>query len=263
MKKYILLLLAALFFSCGETKEVPKDYTGDARISGAVKNYLDECPGFFIPPVFGNLSGTMKNLTGAVAWTPSGLTGNPPKVENKNGYIGRINKATRKDITQQNWNEYICTTDDCGYPVYIDGGVDIPTLRWQAGFVCFALVYRAYIDAGYTGWTSPPTSINNLLSKFEELTNLTVAGVGDVAAFDWDGNGVYDHVGIITKKDNNTSNIRNWTIVSSLGVVEIFEYGAKSTRLGVFGTTNGGEFTSWRADWENWEWAIFGYKTNL
>lgn len=94
------------------------------------------------------------------------------------------------------------------------------------------------------------------------LTDLDSARVGDVVAFDWEGDGDYEHVGIITKRDNNISNIRNWSIVSSLGVVEIFEYGAKLTRLGVFGSRNsGGDFNRWNPAFDNWKFNIFTYKT--
>lgn len=254
-------VIILVFGGCQDISHPPNP-NGTPEVASKVKEYLKGCPDFFIPPVFGNESGTIKNQTGAVAWTPSGLTGNPQKVDNKQEYIERINNATRKDIVQDNWIQYICTSNSCGYPGYVDGPVQIPAYDYQAGFVCYSLVYRAYKDANL--WEgNPPLSCNYITDNvhFSELTNLSDAIVGDLVAFNWDNDiqSTFEHVGILTATDNNTENVKNWTIVSSLGVVEIFKYGAKSTRLGVFGTTNGGEFTHWGSFWENWTFKIFKY----
>ena len=239
----------------------PSDPNGTPEVASKVKEYLKDCPDFFIPPVFGNESGTIKNQTGAVAWTPSGLTGNPPKVDSKQEYIEKIKNATRKDITQTNCNQYATV----GYPGYFDDyyKVQVPTYELQAGFVCYALVYRAYKDANLFGNYPAPTSCNLITDNihFSEVLNLSEAMVGDVVAFKWenDGGSIFDHVGILTKTDNNGTNAKNWEIVSSLGMVEIFKYGAKLTRLGVFGSTNGGNFISWPSSLENWSFKIFKY----
>lgn len=253
MKKLFFLLTVLIINSC-EAPEVTYDPTIQLKIANEANKYLYDCPEFFMPPVFGNTNGTLKNQLGAVAWTPSGVTGNPSMVETKERYISRLTLATQEN--QTSWFEYQ-QLQNSGYP-----GMDNanPEITYQTGFVCYSIVYNAFKSAGYNLWSTFPVNCDALI---EEMTEYSIeeAVVGDVVVFNWDNSygttGTWwDHAGIIVNKD--ATDPKDWLIVSSLGIIEIFKYGAKKSRLGVFGSTNGGEFTSWDPDLENWSYKIFG-----
>jgi hypothetical protein len=90
------------------------------------------------------------------------------------------------------------------------------------------------------------------------------ADVGDLVFFNWDDelSPEFEHIGIIVEKIGGSGEIRDWKIVSSNGTIEIMEWGAKKTRLGVWGITNGGEYTHWNPAWEGWTFKIYRVPTN-
>jgi hypothetical protein len=83
---------------------------------------------------------------------------------------------------------------------------------------------------------------------------------GDIVAYDFDLDGIYEHVGVLVDMSPTSSD--DWKVVSSIGLIEIFKYGAQNRRLHVFGSTNGGEFTSWISEWENYATVFFYVNPN-
>ncbi len=251
-----ILLLFFLFNSCVSSENTPNDPSENQKIANEVVKYLEGCPAFFMPPVYGTNNGTIKNVSGAVAWTPSGLTGNPAQPETKINYISRLNLATISN--QTSWNDYQSIANS-GYPGYLIGITQYPSYTYQAGFVCYSLVYNTFKDAGHDIWSNFPINVDVLVSQLTEYT-VNNARVGDVVVFNWDNSAAtgtwWDHAGVIV--DRSASNPNDWLIVSSIGLVEIFNWGAKKTRIHVFGSTNGGEFSNWDPALENWSYAIYG-----
>lgn len=179
-------LLAFLSISC-VPKEIANDTTKNQKIANEVVKYLEDCPSFFLPPSpldpFAN--GIEQNKTGAVAWTPSGLVGSPWQVDTKEEYIQRINKASVSN--QTNWNQYQSISGR-GFPGYEDtpGGTQHPEDTYQAGYVCYALVYRAVVESDFDPWGNFPTDCDELISS----VNLhyypdSQAHVGDIVVYDW------------------------------------------------------------------------------
>ncbi len=253
--KIIALSFLAYFIFIGGscTKTTPSDPTGNTKIALEANKYLTGCPTFFMPPIVGWSDGTQKNQSGAVAWTSNGITGNPGMVETKNRYIERLSLSSVAN--QTSWIQYQQIAGG-GFP-----GVNnnTPNPEYQTGFVCYSLVYNSFKDAGYSNlWSSFPIDTDKLVEVLTEYP-ASQARVGDVVVFNWD-NGFsptwWDHAGIIVNID--AADPKNWLIVSSLGWIEIFNWGAQKTRLGVFGTTNGGQMTYWPPDLENWTVKVYG-----
>ena len=134
-----------------------------------------------------------------------------------------------------------------------------PLPEHQAGFVCYAIVYNALIDAEFNYWGSgTPSNCDAILFPLQQVVNTDSAKIGDIVAYYWLGpsDPTCEHIGVITQI--NGSDIKNdWHIISSIGTKEIFEWGAKPTRLGVFGKTPSGDFTIWDPDWDNWSYKIY------
>jgi len=71
----------------------------------------------------------------------------------------------------------------------------------------------------------------------------------------------FEHVAILVEK--NGSDPKQWKVVHSNGSVEVFEWGARRTRLGTFGLkSNGGDYNNWNPLWNNWTFKIYGVPTN-
>lgn len=267
MKKLFFLLPVVIFIinSC-EIPEVPADPVGSIRIANEAEKFLYDGPDFFLPPsnvpgpgVFGS-DPTEKNQTTAVAWCPTILVGNPLGPETKNGYIARLTLAGVEN--QTSWHEYQeeMGNPPSGYPGFLWEGVTYyPLQTYQTGFVCYSLVYRAILDAGFNPFNILPGSCNSLTNRLVG-PNSGDPQTGDIVAYDFDLDGIYDHLGILVNIAGQNQN--DWLVVSSIGLVEIFEYGAKKRRLGVFGTINGGEFSTWNPNWENWDKDFFYVNTN-
>jgi cell wall-associated NlpC family hydrolase len=259
---FVLILTILLITSCSQ-KDVVDDSTGEGRIVREAGKFLYGCPSFFIPPYTGDplADPTKQNISGAISWTPNPLIGASYDVETKDKYISKLNKATIQN--QVNWNQYQQITGS-GFPGYEDANKNQhPDQIYQSGFVCYSLVYSAITDAGLDPWDEMfPGSAGALSYNLTEITQYNNAMVGDIVLFDWNNDGTRDHAGIIIEKIGDGASIKDWKIISSLGVVEIFEGGVKETRLGVFGTTNGGEFIYWNTNWNNWTFQVYDVPTN-
>jgi len=264
---FVLILLILVITSC-QQKEVVSDKTGNFRIALEAEKFLYDCPSFFIPPVQGT-SGTLKNESGAIAWTPNFNTGPVPggfgweSPDTKERYISKINLA--KVTNQQNWYQYQ-KIEGSGYPGYLNSGVQTPESMYQAGFVCFLLAWRAVTDAGYDPLQgAEPTRVDDLTYGLEEITNMAAVRAGDLVFYNFDNqigqDGEFDHVAIIV--DVTGSDRMNWKVVSSIGFIENVEYGAKETRLGAFRSiSSGGDFTNWNVAWNNWVPRIYAVPNN-
>lgn len=265
---FLLLILCS---QCPPPSTV--DSTGPQEITNQAEKFLYGYPVFFIPPYPDDplADPSKKNITTAVAWTPAALTGplinNQLNFETKTRYIDKLNLATVGG--QTSWNQYQepSQPNGSGFPGYqeYDNGPQHPGAEYQAGFVCYELVRRAVNDAGYDSWEGAIfySGAGGLSYDCTEITDLNSANIGDIVLFDWEDDGTRDHAGIIVEKIGDGSNIKNWKIVSSIGIVEIFEGGANKTRLGVFGTTtNGGQFTYWSQAWNDWTFKVYRVPTN-
>lgn len=145
--KLIALSLLAYFILVGGScpKTIKTDLEGTIKIARQSEQYLSGCPDFFIPPVEGS-SGNLQNQSGAVGWCPTMVVGNPANTEKKSNYITRLNLA--KVQNQINWAQYqqIYGSPTSGYPgyYYMNGQqiVLVPERTYQAGFICYSLVYN-------------------------------------------------------------------------------------------------------------------------
>lgn len=249
-KYYLVIILVALTFaSCSATiNNNAEDLENNKKIVSIAYSLTYGCPGYFIhPDVYRppNEPYLIKSDKGRVAWTPSGIMGASPTgyfLENKDDFIRRLNKASV--IAQSSYSQYQ-QIQGAGFPgVENNDGSQFPDRLYQAGFVCYAYVTRAIRDAGNT--ITNPASVNELvdqLAKVNEI-NENMVKTGDIVVYDFDNDGDWDHCGVINRIEG--SNPEDWTVFSSIGLVELFEYGATETRLGVFQTpSNGGYFTWW------------------
>lgn len=263
--KVIFFSHLLIFLSACQPQVITNDPSGAVKIARKAEQYLIGCPDFFIPPVEGT-DGTLQNKTGAVAWCPTMIVGNPPNTENKSSYITRLNLA--KEQEQTNWSQYkkIYGSPSSGYPgyYYYDNQqqlVLVPERIYQAGFICYSLVYNSIIDAGYSPFNQIPLSVNDLLNRLVgPFTTTDDRYEGDIIAYNWDLDEIYDHVGILVDKSSATAN--DWKVVSSIGIIEIFKYGAQKRRAHVFGSTNGGEFQFWPTQYENYSTVYFYVNPN-
>jgi len=166
--KFSFLLLLLFPIGCGGGGETTYDPSGNQRIAQEAGKFLYGCPNFFLPP--GDIPGPgvmgsdpyQQNLTSAVAWCPTILVGNPLGPPTKNGYIGSLNLAAINN--QTSWYDYqeINGNPPSGYPGFLWGGVYYPSQTYQNGFVCYALVYRAILDAGFNPFITIPGACNTL-----------------------------------------------------------------------------------------------------
>lgn len=260
-------IITFLIVGCTPPGQLTLDPKTTPRVAEEVTKYLQGCPDFFIPPV-GGTNGTSTNKSGAVAWNPTFHTGPIPlngftSPDTKTRYITKINLAS---IPQQsNWNQYK-TAIGSGFPGYKTTSAQIPESENQAGFVCFLLVWRAITDANLDPYQqAEPFKVDDLTSNLEEITDMLAVRKGDIVFYDFDnsiGNdGRYEHVGVIV--DATGTDPFQWKIVSSIGIVENFMYGAKKTKLGSFrSTANGGDFTNWPHNMNIWQPKIFGIPHN-
>jgi hypothetical protein len=214
--------------------------------------YVTSADPWFIPP--GGLGGayvdgSTKNSSGAVSWSQYARTDNGQQ-ETISSFNRRLGKAGVS--MQANWYGYLCIPD-AGYPKGDQNTSDPNNSTYcNTGFLCYVLVARAMQDAGYS---IDPSSVGSCdaFSSYQDVTSNP--GIGDLVIYDWDVNGVYDHVGIIT----STSGFQtDYLVISALQLWEHFSYGAAEKRLGIFGTSAaGGDFIyEWSTDWNNYHYKI-------
>ncbi|MDI6804628.1 MAG: hypothetical protein QME58_12420 [Bacteroidota bacterium] len=260
----IHILLYSLIFNIGCTvNNLTVDPPPNKKIADAVRKYLWGCPEFFIPPREGT-NGTQKNTVGTVAWTPSSRVGKFSSIENKYNYIQKIQQASVDN--QTNYSQYL-ESEGTGFPGYFwrENGEDkqFPHPTYQAGFVCYILVYNGIVGAGINYPIDAPLGVGDLLDRLK-LTNATSVAVGDVVLYDFDRNNFFDHAGIITDISSGTGgNGKDFKVISSIGIVEHFLWGAAEKRVRVFGDKqSGGDFNNWHPDLNNYIYEFFKVKTD-
>jgi hypothetical protein len=234
----VLLVLLPILSGCPSGGERPLDRQKNEVLVEHVQLYLRNCWSWFIPPwppVWEGGNGSLRNQSGAFPWADRNLA------QTRDDCNSRIYYATKTN--QTNWSQYHDPPidDRAGWPDTIGGD---PTHK--AGFVCYAFVAQAMYTAGYD------LDPNTVPSSDWFLRYSVVTGsvrVGDIVLYDFDRDGSYDHVGIIV--DVSAGNQDYYMVVSSIGIVEHFSYGAAEKRLGVFGSAaTGGDFTTWNPQWE-------------
>ncbi len=153
--------------------------------------------------------------------------------------------ATVEDQTEYNQYQKV---DGSGYPgISVEVSPDIfqqePEPLYQAGFVCYSYVVRAIRDAGIN--INNSTSVNELINQLNRINTINSSTVmsGDIIAYDWDGDGYWDHTGVINDVSGNDPN--DWSVFSSNGLVEYFEWGAREARLGAFRNSAAGGYFDW------------------
>ncbi len=256
MNKVLVLILLLIFVklflqSCRSSK--PNDFVDNPqKIVKAVNSYLSGCPDFFYNPSFWKPPGwtEVKNKTGAVAWTSSGVVSCDYHIETKSSYITRLNNATISN--QQSYSEYVKNCSS-GFPGIKIGSYDDPEAKYQAGFVCYVLTHNAYNDAGFPMVTpimywNPKIFLED--NHFRKLSEKDIVRVGDIVAYDFNNDNIYDHLGIIV--DISANNKRNWKVVSATGLLDVFKCSAVTHRLGIFATPDsGGAFSWWTSTPDN------------
>ncbi|MBU0475940.1 MAG: hypothetical protein KKF62_17480 [Bacteroidetes bacterium] len=246
-----LVLFSMIIASC--SNDTGANNNDNEKIVRNSIAYTYGCPAFFIHPDVWRPPGSLmisRNTSGSAAWTPSGRVGPTYINDTKDNYISRLNNASIPN--QNNYSEYK-NVEDGGYPgVFYPDRTMEPEAKYQSGFVCYALVVRAMTDAGLVLGTNATAGIGYLLTEFTEITapNSTTVLPGDIVVYDFDvsQNNGGDHVAIITKINGDNPN--EWTVISSLGLVDYFVYGVKESKLDIFqDLSDGGIFEWWDDYW--------------
>ncbi|MCF6269551.1 MAG: hypothetical protein L3J41_07565 [Melioribacteraceae bacterium] len=257
----IFLLLSIIVSSCSESTQTSSEY--GKKVVKAAEKFTYGCPQFFYPkneisPLYFPENWTeLKNLRGVASWTPTVVKVNN-EVITKDEYIQRLNLAT--EINQQTYSQYK-VEPGAGFPgfTYELSNTEylFPTLDFQNGYVCYAFVYRVNIDAGKS--EAIPEDCDNIVANktpaLESEYSNEYQFNGDIVAYDWNNDGIFDHVGII--KDNSDPDVKNWRVLSSNGILEHFHYGVHEHRLEVFGTPPRGNFSTWDPGLQDYTWKIF------
>lgn len=244
--KVIFIIFIAFYFGCSaDTSRLGDDPQRNKRLVSAARSYLHQPWDWFIPPaarVFGGGDGTLKNTSGAVAWANNGLLNPDGGHETIESFNHKIYWARKED--QSSWYEYFDNPwQDAGWPggMYEDPGIN----NYKAGFICYALVAQALKDAGYDIDPELIVSSDWFADQYPSVTG--TAQVGDIVLYDFRRTGelpIWQHVGIIT--DITSGDPAHYSVVSSIGIVEHFLYGAAEKRLGIFGSAaTGGDFSEW------------------
>ncbi|MBS4028169.1 MAG: CHAP domain-containing protein [Ignavibacteriales bacterium] len=224
---------------------VPADPPKNKQLVSQAKLYLRTAWRWFIPDstrVFGGGNGTQFN-DNAVCWANNGLLNLYGGHETISSFNTHMYYALKDNQTK--WSQYFPTfSDSAGWP-----GGEFPEYynnAHKAGFICYALVADALQDAGY-GIDADTIYSCDWFLRYPIVTGS--AQEGDIVLYDFDRDSSYDHVGIIV--DVSGGNQDNYMVISSIGIVEHFKYGAAKKRLGIFGSaTSGGDFTTWNPLWE-------------
>lgn len=275
---YKSIFLLTLVISC-QQPITDNDFSKQQMIALRAEDLLTGSPEFFIPEdlveperVFWPPNITTKiNSTGSVSWSYDGyvpVQGDWKPIE-KSLYISRLNKSIVNN--QGTYSEYEMVSGS-GFAGYYWNENDIyyyfPPREFQNGFVCWALVYDAVKKAGFNWQTLGGVGFISNSSRTEEILDINLVGVGDIVIYDWtpdfnDGSDAY-HTGIITDVSDKSNNGKNFKVVSSIGLVEIFLWGARETKVGVFGSIpNDGEFEYWNPTYDDYDVLFYKAKDEL
>jgi hypothetical protein len=96
--------------------------------------------------------------------------------------------------------------------------------------VCWSMVLLALREAGYSV-PGPVSSCDYFNSVYPTVTS--GFSVGDLVLYDWNRDGSYDHMGIITG-NTGVPDPKNIFVISVTNVVPEFQLGAAEKRLGIF-----------------------------
>lgn len=233
-------------------------------------------PRFFEPPcVYNNYNLSIINISGSVGWTWSFAL---PTVST---YRSRLTNALTSNPSD--WFGYDCSgsNQNNGFP-YPNPSVTTSQIynhygnpfNCNAGFPCFAFVYEAARQAGYT-LPYAPQNAGHFMRDYGTVP-LSNRQVGDLVLYNIDRsnniNQTYldfsDHAAIITEV--NSSNLRQDRVISCFGYDEFFKFGIYECYLwdfhsninphptgtrGIFrpDTQQGGYWdTNPETGWDNW-----------
>ncbi|MEK7264325.1 MAG: hypothetical protein AAB071_07440 [Bacteroidota bacterium] len=244
-----LFFLSLLFIggdcSNTDTNGLKKDPPKNVLLVLQAKAYLSTAWSWFIPDsnrVFGGGDGSLINQS-AVCWANNGLLNLYGGHETISSYNSHLYYALKNN--QKKWSQYFpAFSDSAGWP-----GGESPNQNnnvHKAGFICYALVAQAMYGSGYG--LDPDTVFScDWFLRYPVVTG--IAQQGDIVLYDFDRDSSYDHAGIIV--DVSSGSQDTYKVISSIGIVEHFKYGAAKKRLGIFGSaTTGGDFTTWNPNWE-------------
>lgn len=255
------IVISFHLISCGAAGDQTTDLSKNKQIATSCKKYISGNPSYFQPPDQPSDVPTTQYTDGCVAWTPSIEYGNPLVTANLDNYQTRLKNATI--MQQTSWNQYLRDTN-CGFPGYVvdpSTNEQNPPQEYQAGFVCYAIVYNALNDAGFANnyWgTGTPLSCDAIVQALNEITNYDSVKIGDIVAYKWIEGPSVNHIGVITSMNGTTNPKENWKVISCIGTSQVFNWGAKPTKLGVFGNqSDGGLYLNWPDAWKNWTFKIY------
>jgi len=169
-----------------QRSQVPPDPVKNELLVRKAQLYLSGGPTWFLAPstcsdVIGSSNGYSQNTAGAVAWSI--------QIDDLSSFRQRIYNST--PANQTSWLQYTCVgaQQPCGFPF----GSCVNSE--DAGMVCWSMVLHALRDAGYDV-PGPVGGCDYFNSLYSEVTG--VVRIGDLVLHDWNRDGSYDHMGIIS-----------------------------------------------------------------
>ncbi len=246
---FIVLPITAIFLLLAvdcrtgnpDTSGTGSDKTRGQVLAQRARNYLSNSWDWFIPPapsVWRGGDGSLRNQSGAYPWADQNLGETRTTCNDKLSYARRP--------SQSNWSQYAQSASEprAGWPQPPGASND-----HKAGFVCYLLVAQAMKDAGFE---INPNQVPNADWFLRYPVVSGAVQVGDIVLYDFhtpNSSPVWEHIGIIT--DVSAGNQNQYSVVSSIGIVEHFSYGGAEKRLGIFGSAaTGGDFSEWNSAWE-------------
>lgn len=209
------------------------------------RGMMTGCPNWYIPSMrYNQHNGITENTSGSVSWATVGLTNrtspNEGYNETKAHFIQRLQNATIQN--QLRWQDYLCGyyendyTKGFPFPLLNDYEFHYfgpnSFLTCCSGFICYAYVYAAALEAGYslpynfTGGTVNGDPWTQLL-RYDQIP-VGQEQIGDVVLYKHDGTN-FTHTGIITVI--NAPDRRFDKVISSYGYLEEFNWGVKEVNL--------------------------------
>lgn len=231
-----LIGLIILFGGCDQQQQQPQqggtgqDEQKNLTLARKASAYTANVQQWFMPPSsqtdgIGLTDGTTMNSAHAVAWAYTGLT-NGGHQETLASFQLRVSHSSIQN--QSSWNEYLCTGSNPPYGVPFGNLKQCPV----AGMVCYVMVAQALLDAGYSLDVDKVLSCDDLRSLYSTVDlSVDIVKVGDIVLYDWNNDGTYEHVGIVTGH-TDYADPKNYNVISCENLYTDFQYGAAETTLG-------------------------------